>query len=137
MDQVEFGKRHPIFKGLPESDLQRLISSLRLQTFAKNAYLWREGDNADLIYFIESGLVTIYRSGRQGDKAVLLMGFPGDLIGEPAVLAGVEFRSVDAQALEETTCLLLQKEIALDFFDRHPVLLRRIMAWMRLRAPFD
>ena len=117
--------------------MQRLISSLTRTTFAKDAYLWREGDNADLIYFIESGLVTIFRSGPQGDTAVLLMGFPGDLIGEPAVLASAEFRSVDAQAVEETTCLLLQKETALDFFDRHPVLLRRIIAWMRLRAPFD
>lgn len=127
---VGFVNQFPLFDGIPETELGWLASQLRRRTFAKDSYLWREGDDVEAVYLIEAGVVKVFRSGPGGERLVILMAFPGDLIGEPAVLADAEFRTVDAQAEAETTCLLLPKKLALDFFDRNPVLLRRILAWM-------
>jgi CRP/FNR family transcriptional regulator, cyclic AMP receptor protein len=130
VDLSGFVERFPLFEGLPETELERLSCQLKRRTFAKDGFLWFEGDDADAVYLVETGLVKIFRSGPKGERVVILMAFPGDLIGEPAVLAEAEFRASDAQAEEKTTCLLLRKDMALDFFDRNPILLRRILAWM-------
>ena len=46
-----------IFEGLKEADLERLLPSLRVRSFGKDSYLFREGDPGSHLYLVVRGEV--------------------------------------------------------------------------------
>jgi CRP-like cAMP-binding protein len=48
MDPLEVLAKTPILEGVPESDLKRLLPSIRSRSFGKGSYFFREGDLAKL-----------------------------------------------------------------------------------------
>ncbi len=72
-------------------------------------YIFREGDEADCAYIIESGSVqiTIKKDGEDVTVAVLQ---PGDLFGEMAIIDGLP-RSASAFAMEDCHLSVISKDI--------------------------
>ena len=59
MDLLEVLAKTPIFDGVPESDLKRLLPSVRSRSFDKGSYLFRQGDPGSHLYVLVSGKVKI------------------------------------------------------------------------------
>ncbi|MCX7022194.1 MAG: cyclic nucleotide-binding domain-containing protein [bacterium] len=48
-----------LFAGLDDSELEVLASRLKEESFAKNEFIFNEGDTGDKFYIVDSGMVSI------------------------------------------------------------------------------
>lgn len=113
-------RRTPLFAGLSAAELQPVVADLRWRHFARESYIFREGDPGDHLHLVASGDVKISRTTRAGGEVVLAMLGAGDVFGELAVLEENALRSADAQALTETECLVLHKRALVAFLQARP-----------------
>lgn len=106
----------PFFRGLPGSDLEALASTLRSEDRRAGDVVFREGDAAEALYLVESGLVEV----RRGGEPLAALG-PGSFVGELGLLLG-EPRSADLIAVADTTLLVLTRASLDALLDQHPAI---------------
>ena len=86
-------------ESLTTAERDALLSAGHVRRWSVGEVLFREGDTAGSAIVIVSGLVKIYKLGRDGDELILSLCGPGDLLGEVTAVQGAT-RSADAGALE-------------------------------------
>src|SRR5213080_4517765 len=128
MDPLELLIKAPIFEGLAPADLEPLRAGIRTRTFARGAYLFREGDPGSHLYMVVEGEVMIGRVGEGGGQVVFAIVGPGEVFGELSMFDDEGERTADAQALKPTVCLVIAKTPLLRFLTVQPKLLLRIIA---------
>jgi CRP/FNR family transcriptional regulator, cyclic AMP receptor protein len=128
MDPLLVLRRTVLFSGLPPEELVPLIPSMRSRTFPRGSFVFHEGDTGNTFYVLHSGQIKIARVGRQGDEAVFAILLPGDTFGELALFDEHAIRTADAQAMELSECLTLDRESLMRFLERHPQLMWHIIS---------
>jgi CRP/FNR family cyclic AMP-dependent transcriptional regulator len=128
MDPLEVLTKTPIFEGVPESDLKRLLPSVRSRSFDKGSYLFREGDPGSHLYVLVHGRVKIGRVGEGGGEVVFAIAGAGDIVGELSLFEKDGERTADAQALEPTSCMMIARAPLLEFLSTQPSLLLQIIS---------
>jgi CRP/FNR family cyclic AMP-dependent transcriptional regulator len=128
MDPLELLAATPMFEGLPAADLEPLRASVRSRRYAKDDYLFREGDPGSHLFLIVTGQIKIARVAEGGSDVVFAIAGPGELFGELSLFEEDGERSADAQALEPTECLVVPRQPVLALLTAHPRLLLRIVA---------
>src|SRR4029453_13023357 len=108
---------------LPQADLfkQHMRESLRQETLnspavtiSKHDHVSTGGDNYELVYFIESGQITLLMLSPGGKECLLAVHAAGDIFGE-LCLSGLGGRLETAIAMEET---VIKQIPCSDFFER-------------------
>jgi CRP/FNR family cyclic AMP-dependent transcriptional regulator len=122
--------RTPLFSGLDPTDLEPLLADFRSRRFAAGSYIFREGDPGDRLHLITRGEVKISRTTESGGEVVFAVLGTGDVFGELAVLQENAFRSADAEALAETECYVLQKQVVVAFLQTHPAVMWRVITML-------
>lgn len=85
------------------------------QFHRKGELIFSDGDNADHIYFIESGSISIFIDKFTHQEEVSALG-PGEYFGEMAFFSG-DRRSASAAALIDTTLVRVDKSSFLNLFE--------------------
>lgn len=93
-------RRFELFAKLPPAVLAELISVSSVRTFYTGEYLWRRGEPAQRVVFLESGFVKAARRNREGASRTYALFGPGDSLGVFAIWAGMEYPT-DAVALND------------------------------------
>ncbi|KAF6202881.1 hypothetical protein GE061_003287 [Apolygus lucorum] len=83
---TELIRKVEILSNLNEDERLKLGDALQSKTYAKGEEIIKQGDQADGMYFIESGHVTINVAGNQDNTLKLKTLKPGDYFGELALL---------------------------------------------------
>ncbi|VAW32033.1 cAMP-binding proteins - catabolite gene activator and regulatory subunit of cAMP-dependent protein kinases [hydrothermal vent metagenome] len=110
MRMIRFLQEIPLFQGLSSQQLQSLSQDVQSRRFSRGDIIFREGDPSQLLYLVQSGQVRIYVNGLNGSEtSVILLGRPGDMFGELAVIDGLP-RSATAVALDTTTLYTINRE---------------------------
>lgn len=122
----------PLYRRLSAEDAERLSAVAAVRTFRKGEILFSEGDPADLFYTVASGRVKVYKAAPSGKEIILEIFGPGDPLGALAVYEGRPFPA-SAQALEDTTCLLVRRQDFYGLLERHPSLVRGLLAALTRR----
>ncbi len=106
----------PLFEGLNSRERRRVVGALRSRVFKAGEILFQEGESGDKLFLVKEGLVRIYTGGRENgqETSVLIIGKPGDLFGELALVDG-EPRSASAKAVEDTVVYTMAR----DHFNHH------------------
>ena len=123
MDLVPILASSSLFRGFPEQQLRALEPALKLHTFARESFIFHEGDPANRLYVIASGQVKIARTHRRGDEAVMAVLVSGDIFGELSLFQENAERTADAQALQTTECVTLDWHALRRFMEQHPALM--------------
>jgi CRP/FNR family transcriptional regulator, cyclic AMP receptor protein len=91
-----------LLDGVPEDDVQQLLSIARRRKFARGEVVFHEQDPADTLHLIDKGRFAVRVATPLGDTAILAVLGPGQMFGELALLgeAGEERRSATVAALE-------------------------------------
>jgi len=89
-----------IFQDLSERDLSKVRQLLSDVEVAQDEIIFREGDHADCLYFIESGTVSLYIEKFNSIQEIQEAG-AGDWFGEVAVVTD-GYRTASAKAKEAT-----------------------------------
>ena len=97
------------------------------------ATVYSEGSPADTIFFLESGLVKIYKRGEDNKEIILQLVAPGELFGEHA-LGGSTSRSISAEVLQEGVIYVIPRDLFTRYCESHPELWREFSVFVTARA---
>ncbi len=101
----------PLFSGLPEDMIQRLIGNAIVRTHPRGTVLFVQGDPSTHFFVIFSGWVKLYRLSEKGDEAIVEIFGTGESFAEGAMHGAGKY-PVFAETVSE--CRLL--EIPTDAF---------------------
>jgi uncharacterized membrane protein len=109
----------PLFASLDDAAATELRDLLSTKTVPQNTRLFRQGDQGNAMYLIESGRVRI--SIRDDDDAELTLAelAQGDFFGEMSLIDGRQ-RSADAQVIEDANLAVLSRDAFLAFVRTNP-----------------
>lgn len=127
-----------MFGGAP-IDVSEAIGN-RAQFISLNPHdiLFREGDEADNFYAVESGGLKATRLSTDGMEQLIALFSVGDVIGEMAIFDDCP-RSATITALKPSRVISCSRDAFFEFADENPVLYRHMLQVMasRLRATND
>src|SRR2546430_11114014 len=92
--------RWQLLAGVPEEDLQRLVSVARRRRFDRHEVVFHRDDPADSLHLIVKGRFAIRIMTPIGDTVTISVRGAGDSFGEMALIGGEARRSATVLALE-------------------------------------
>lgn len=104
---------------LIRSDLVRHEGVSKLVPCRRFTSIFDDGAPADALYFIESGLVKLFKRDSEGKEIILRLAAPGDLFGEEA-LREQGTRAAAAEVLQEGEIYVIPREVFGLFAAAHP-----------------
>lgn len=112
-------RRNYLFRGLPDTSLERVSALASRRTYPKGAVIFAQGDPGDALFGVAAGRVRISASGAGGQEVFLNIMEPGDTFGEIAVMDGLP-RTAGATALDYTTLIMIKRQDFLKLLEREP-----------------
>ena len=106
--------------GIPEADVQRVLSIARRRTFRRGEVVFHMGDPADTLHLIASGRFAVRVQTALSDVAILTVLGPGQLFGELALLQPDARRSATVEALEPGETRSVHRPDFEELRRRHP-----------------
>ena len=113
-----------IFHTLSSADFRKITALGRLVPYRAGEIVFSEGDDADHLYLIESGRVSISIQRFNSREELSLLG-PGECFGEMAVL-GNDKRSATVEAVADSRLLCVDKAAFLALLAGEPEIASRI-----------
>jgi CRP-like cAMP-binding protein len=118
--------------GIVRSELINLDGVTKFSPNRRFATVYAEGGPADTLYFIESGLVKIYKRGPDNKEIILQIVGAGELFGEQA-LGTEQSRMISAEVLQEGVIYVLPRDLFLRVSEKRPELWREISGLLTTR----
>jgi CRP-like cAMP-binding protein len=115
-----------------ESLLGKILKGKALLKTRKGARLFSQGEEADAIYFIQTGKVQLTVVSPQGKKAVLGMMGPRDFLGEEC-LVGDSRRTSTAKTLEPSKVFRIEKRAMVQAIRLQPEFSKEFVASLLAR----
>jgi signal transduction histidine kinase len=122
---IESLRQTPLFSGLDDYALERLIAMSREFTLKPGEYLIREGEMGDSMYIILDGKLQVRKQAGDGEIVVAERG-SGEVLGEMSVLDQAP-RFASVLALEPTRVLQIDQETFMALLDWSPSAARAIL----------
>lgn len=109
----------PLFASLDDTAATELRDLLSTKSVPQNTRLFRQGDQGDAMYLIESGRVRISIRDAEKQEVTLAELAQGDFFGEMAIIDGRQ-RSADARVIEDANFAILSRDAFLSFVRTNP-----------------
>jgi CRP-like cAMP-binding protein len=128
-DVVRLLRETELFSGLDPDTAAELSQRMQRKTFRRGHTLFHQGDTGDALYVLVDGSVNVVMSSENGDRMVLTTLHHPDSLGEIALLDGGS-RSASAEAVEETTVLMLLRPAFRELLKEHPPFAEQLLRSM-------
>ena len=129
-------KPSPVRTTLPAFDVEAFLKSAgvspRTVRFASGAVVYAQGAQANSVFYVHEGGVTLSVLSSAGKEAVVAMLGPGDFLGE-GCLAGQPLRMGTATAVMRTALLRIPKRAMVRMLHEHPAFSDRFLEHMLMR----
>jgi len=109
----------PLFASLDDSAAVHLRNLLAEQEVPSNTRLFKQGDEGNAMYLIESGRVRISITDEEKQELTLAELAQGDFFGEMSIIDGRQ-RSADANVIEDARLAILSRDAFLSFVRSNP-----------------
>lgn len=119
----------PLFAGLELEALEALHALAFTRTFQQGEAIVEEGRTGNGAYVILNGRVEVVRAEGTPRAQVLATFGPGDPFGELALL-GEWKRTATVRAIEETTCLGIDRWLFLAYLEREPKVALKLLQFV-------
>jgi CRP/FNR family transcriptional regulator, cyclic AMP receptor protein len=120
----------------PRFDARRFLTSVgagRSSAAVKpKEIVYRQGDAADAVYYIEAGKIQITVVSEQGKEGVIAMLEPGEFFGEGCI-AGQPFRMASATATAKSTIIRIEMAAMIRVLHEQPAMSEMFMAFLLSR----
>jgi CRP/FNR family transcriptional regulator/CRP/FNR family cyclic AMP-dependent transcriptional regulator len=116
---VELLGKTPLFGVLHPEDLRHLADSTRTRAYERGDIIFHKDDPGYTLYIIVSGAVKISVSSSEGDEIILAILTKGQFFGELALFDDLP-RSADAEAIQPTEVLTVQREDLIRLMEKRP-----------------
>ncbi len=108
-----------MFSQLSNLELAKLLGKLNKESVSPGEMLFEQGDAGDRMYLIESGKIELFSAAEGGERQLLTVLGPGDVLGEIALLTG-EARSATAIAAQPSVLFSIDQLILDQLVAEHP-----------------
>jgi len=115
-----------LFAGLEPEVRQRVIATAVPRQFRKGQLLFVENDPGESLIVLKRGSVAVFRTSPTGERAVLSVLRPPEVLGEVSLLDG-SARSLSAEALEDCSALALSRGAFMELIHANPRILDAVM----------
>ena len=129
--EVVLVARLPIFTGLDEARIRRLLDQAVVRSFARNTVLFLQDEPATRFYVILDGWVRLYRQTIEGQESTIAVYTRGDSFAEAAILQSGVF-PVTAVVVDDAKLLFIEAEPFLRHLRADPKLCLNMMASMSI-----
>jgi CRP/FNR family transcriptional regulator, cyclic AMP receptor protein len=114
--RIELLKRMPVFGAIRDDILAFLLDRSPVVTVEKDGYFFREGEEGQSMFILESGKVAILKLW-QGEQRLLRHLGTGDCFGEMALMDLLS-RSASVVAVEDCTAIELSANSLYELYER-------------------
>jgi CRP-like cAMP-binding protein len=118
--------RTRLFAELDEQAVDDIARRSRVRRYRRGELVFMEGDSGQSLFAVVTGLVKVYVTSARGDDLVLATVGPGDSFGELSLLDGAG-RSASAEALEESSLLIVDRAGFMELIHARPELVDRLL----------
>ncbi|MGC5018161.1 Crp/Fnr family transcriptional regulator [Micromonospora sp. DT47] len=115
-----------MFAGLEPEVRQRVIAAAVPRTYRKGQLLFVENDPGESLIVLRRGAVAVFRTATTGERAILTVMRPPDVLGEVSLL-DASTRSTSAEAIEDTAALALSRGAFMELVHSNPRILDAVM----------
>jgi CRP-like cAMP-binding protein len=116
----------------PKVFLSKINGGRTVSEYRRNQRVYRQGDRADSIFYIQTGKVKVTVVSPQGKEAVVAVLGPGDFFGE-ACLAGQSLRLATVTALEQSSITQMPKANTVSVIHTEPAFAELFIAHLLAR----
>jgi len=112
-------------------EMQELVSKAHRQLeIKKGTYLFREGEQAEEVYYIQSGKIQISKIAADGQELSLRICSKGDIVGELTLFTEQAKYLLNAKVLEDGIVSCIQREVLEKSLLENNKLALEFMKWM-------
>ena len=120
----------------PRFDSRKFLTSVGAgrpsATLQPKEIVFRQGDPADAVFYIEAGKIQLTVVSEHGKEGVIAMLEPGEFFGE-GCLAGQPFRMASASATAKSTIVRIEKAAMIRVLHEQPAISEMFMAFLLSR----
>ena len=109
----------PVMAALPERDRHKLLDRSVSRTLEAGDTLCFAGEHAPRVHFVTSGVMKFVARDGSGNETILGLAAPGDVVGDIAVLDGLE-QPIDVIAATQVDVIGMDAEAFLDAVSDNP-----------------
>lgn len=118
--------RVPVFAQLHDAEVQLLHSVMQTSHYHKGEHIFREGDRADSLFVLNRGIIKLTKLEDNGKEHILRLLFPGDFLGQFALLQEKPHYASAQAADTSDVCRIYRKDF-MDILRRSPDTAARFM----------
>lgn len=112
-------------------ELQELVNkAYRQMEIKKGTYLFREGEQAEEVYYIQSGKIQVSKIAADGQELSLRICNKGDIVGELTLFAEQAKYLLNAKVLEDGIVSCIEREVLEKSLLENNKLALEFMKWM-------
>jgi CRP/FNR family transcriptional regulator, anaerobic regulatory protein len=123
----------PIFNHLEGSQMDLIAKSAKTLHLHKGEILFRADEEDDALYIINSGKVRIYHLSDSGKEQLVRILNPGDFTGELAIFQSGSIHGNYAEALQNTSICLIQREDLQKYLVDYPQISLKLLSEVTIR----
>lgn len=134
----ELVRDFPFFAGLDARIYDDLVAAGTLRRYAKGESLFHESEPGKGLFFVQAGMVKVFKLSETGREQILAVQRPGDSIAELPVFDGGTYPA-SAAAMDDATVLFIPAADFRGLLVRHPALCQAVIRALarRLRKMVD
>jgi CRP/FNR family transcriptional regulator len=118
---IDLLKRCPLFSGMKEEDLKKIITTASSKQIKKKEILFSDGEEAKGFYVILSGKVKLYKVSPEGKEQILHVVSAPDAFAEAALFLEGNYPAF-AEALSDSRLLFFPKRDFMKLIEQNPQL---------------
>ena len=116
----------------PRDFLASIGVGRKKEKYKRGQAIFRQGDAADAVYYIDKGKVQITVASKQGKEGVIAILEPGEFFGE-GCLAGQPLHMATAKAMAEASIIRINKEVMVRLLHEQPGFSKLFMGFLLSR----
>lgn len=130
--ETELLRRVPLFQGLTDRQLERLLDQALVRRWPRGSVLFVQGDPADRMFVVLEGWIRLVRTTREGQEVTIHIFGRGESLAEAAVFQMGSY-PVTGLVVEETRLLTIPAESLFACLRAHTELCFNMMASLARR----
>lgn len=134
----DFLQRTPIFSGLSEDEIDKIVPLVIKRKLRKNTVIFHENDPASAFYLVKTGMIKIYKVSRDGREQVLSILGDGQILGDVPTFDGGPYPAT-AATMTDSEIYLINRDDFNDMVRRNPDIALKIIKALggRLRQALE
>lgn len=125
-------KKADLFSWMSPGEIEEMARTTEMVPCRKKESFYFSDEPSRRVYLVKKGKIKLFRTTADGREIILDILGPGEIFGELA-LAGEEFRSHSAEALEDGLVCIIPRRIFEEMARRHPDFAFRIIKLIGFR----